>query len=271
MNISRNRAKAARQAAQAVCLGMAVSLTALGQGQHGHGGGAVPRPAPRSEMRAAPQPRMQPGYRQESRVPQQNRQIVPRGAEGSGRPAGNIQGRPGNAYYGPGGEPNRGQQMRPAYGGPSYAVRPNPQARGHLPDWMAQHQNLPIGQQDRLLRQEPGFNRLSPADQQRQIQELHRLNQMPEAQRQRRLARAEAFERLSPSEQMQVRQSSRELQNLPADRQTVVRRAFQDLRGVPMDQRQIMLNSARYNATFSPQERSILSNLLRVEPYQQPR
>lgn len=70
---------------------------------------------------------------------------------------------------------------------------------------------------------------------------------------------------------MQVRQSSRELQNLPPDRQTVVGRAFQDLRGVPMDQRQIMLNSARYNATFSPQERGILSNLLRVEPYQQPR
>ncbi len=109
---------------------------------------------------------------------------------------------------------------------------------------------------------------MSPGDQQRQIQELHRLNQMPEAQRERRLGRAEAFERLSPGEQMQVRQSAREEQNLSPDRRAVIRRAFQDLRGVPMDQRQIILNSARYSATFSPQERGILSNLLRIEPYQ---
>jgi hypothetical protein len=150
-------------------------------------------------------------------------------------------------------------------------MRPNPQPQGHLPQWLAQHQNMPMNQQERMLRQEPGFNRLSPADQQRQIQQLQRLNKMPEAQRDRRLARAENFERLSPAEQMQVRQSSRELDNLPADRKAMVGRAFQDLRGVPVDQRQTMLNSARYNATFTPQERNILSNILRVEPYEPPR
>jgi len=99
---------------------------------------------------------------------------------------------------------------------------------------------------------------------------LHRLNQMPEAQRDRRLARAENFERLSPAEQMQVRQSSSHLATLPPDRQAMVRRAFQDLQGVPVEQRETMLNSARYNATFSPQERGILSNLLRIEPYAPP-
>jgi hypothetical protein len=31
-----------------------------------------------------------------------------------------------------------------------------------------------------------------------------------------------------------------------------------------------MLNSARYSATFSPQERDVLANLLRVEPYEGP-
>jgi len=170
----------------------------------------------------------------------------------------------------------RNFSARPAYGGSPYggapyAVRPNPQAAGHLPQWMAQHENMPVGQQERLLRQEPGFNRLSPGEQQRQIQQLHQLNQMPEPQRDRRLARAEAFERLSPTEQMQVRQSSSRLGTLPADRQAMVRRAFQDLRGVPMDQRETVLNSARYGATFSPEERGILSNLLRVEPYQGPR
>jgi len=135
---------------------------------------------------------------------------------------------------------------------------------------MAQHQNLPVGQQERLLRQEPGFNRLPPAEQARQIQQLHQLNAMPEAQRQRRLARAEAIERLSPADRMQVNQSLRMLDAMPSDRQMLVRRAFQDLRGVPIDQRDTMLNSARYNATFSPQERGVLTNLLKVEPYQGP-
>jgi hypothetical protein len=157
------------------------------------------------------------------------------------------------------------------YNGSPYSVRANPQAAGHLPQWMAQHQNLPVGQQERLLRQEPGFNHLSPEQQQRQVQQLYRLNQMPEAQRQRRLARAEAIERLSPEERSQVRESSSRLATLSPDRQGLVRRAFQDLRGVPMDQRQTMLNSARYNATFTPQERGILSNLLSVEPYEGPR
>jgi hypothetical protein len=62
----------------------------------------------------------------------------------------------------------------------------------------------------------------------------------------------------------------RTLDAMSPDRQALVRRAFQDLRGVPIDQRDTMLNSARYNATFSPQERGVLSNLLKVEPYQAP-
>jgi hypothetical protein len=62
----------------------------------------------------------------------------------------------------------------------------------------------------------------------------------------------------------------RTLAALPPDRHAMVSRAFPDLRGVPVDQRQTMLNSARYSATFSPEERGILSNLLKVEPYQGP-
>jgi len=135
---------------------------------------------------------------------------------------------------------------------------------------MAQHHNLPLDQQEHLLRQEPGFNRLSPGEQQRAVQQLHQLNQMPDAQRQRRLAWAENLERLSPAERMQVNQASHQLSAMPADRQAMVRHAFQDLRGVPIDQRQTILSSARYSATFSPEERNVLSNLLRVEPYEAP-
>ena len=236
------RARVARQAAQAACLGIVLSLAPLAFA-HQHGGSA-PHAQPQSHPQSRPQ------------------QSPPR--SGGYMPA-----RP-QPGYGPGGAPGY-SGARPPYNGSPYSVRPNPQAPGHLPQWMAQHQNLPVGQQERLLRQEPGFNRLSPGEQQRQIQQLHQLNQMPQAQRDRRLARAEAIERLSPEERSQVRDSFSRLATLPPDRQGMVRHAFQDLRGVPVDQREIMLNSARYNATFTPQERGILSNLLRVEPYEGPR
>jgi hypothetical protein len=43
------------------------------------------------------------------------------------------------------------------------------------------------------------------------------------------------------------------------------------LRSVPPEQRQMVLNSARYQGVFSPEERGILSDFLRVEPYEQAR
>jgi hypothetical protein len=46
------------------------------------------------------------------------------------------------------------------------------------------------------------------------------------------------------------------------------KRAFQDLRSVPLDQRATLLNSTRYQDQFTPNERIILTNLLRAEPYE---
>jgi hypothetical protein len=47
----------------------------------------------------------------------------------------------------------------------------------------------------------------------------------------------------------------------------MVRRAFQDLRTLPPAQRQNALGSARFQAEYSPQERTVLGNLLAIEPY----
>jgi hypothetical protein len=118
-----------------------------------------------------------------------------------------------------------------------------------------------------MLRSDPSFNRLSPAEQQRVMRQLHQVNQMPEEARQRRLARNEMLERLSPQEQMQIDRSNRRWASLPPDRQALMKNAFRDLRAVPLDQRQTVLNSARYQGVFTPEERGILSDFLRVEPY----
>ncbi len=70
---------------------------------------------------------------------------------------------------------------------------------------------------------------------------------------------------------MNVNRSAQEWKKLPEDRQTVMRNAFRDLRSVPPDQRSMVLNSSRYQGQFTPQERGILSDLLRVEPYEPPK
>ncbi len=119
-----------------------------------------------------------------------------------------------------------------------------------------------------MLRADPTFRRLNPADQQRLIQQLYQVNQMPEEQRQRRLARAEMIEHLTPQERMQINLSARRWAYLPPVRQALMKNAFQDLRAVPLDQRWAMLNSGRYQGVFTPEERGILFDLLRVEPYE---
>jgi hypothetical protein len=151
---------------------------------------------------------------------------------------------------------------RPGSGYPGYAPP------GHLQDWLNQHHNMPIQDQERLLRNDPVFTRQAPAEQQREVQQLHHLNQMSEQQRQLRLARSEMLERLSPQDRLNLSSASRQFATLPPDRRQVMTRAFHDLRAVPPDQRDTVLNSARFQSQFSPQERGILSNFLRIEPYE---
>ena len=96
------------------------------------------------------------------------------------------------------------------------------------------------------------------------MQQLNSVNGMTDQQRQRRLARAENLERLPAEDRMRVNRSAQEWTTLPDYRQTVMRNAFRDLRSVPPDQRSMALNSSRYQGQFTPQERGILSDLLRV-------
>lgn len=181
-------------------------------------------------------------------------------------------GQQGQAYARPGyqGAPGAGS-VRPALPGNRPYSYPGLSPPGHLGSWLNQHRNMPLQGQEQLLRNDPSFRQLPPSDQQRLMRQLQQVNRMPEQQRERRLARAEMIERMSPQERMQLYQSSRELRALPADRQALVKRAFQDLRSVPLDQRQTVLDSERYQGMFSPQERNILGNLLRAEPYEPPR
>lgn len=164
--------------------------------------------------------------------------------------------------------------MRPAPGHPGMGPgtgRPlemRPGGQQHLPQWLAQHQNMTPREQENLLRREPGFNRLSPDQQQRVLNRLRSLDSRPPAVRERMAERNEAFERLSPEGKQDVRAAAQAFRQMPAGRQVQMRRAFNNLRQLPPDQRQAILNSARFTHTFTPQERHVLGSLLSIEPYE---
>ncbi len=143
---------------------------------------------------------------------------------------------------------------------------PNPRQE-HLSAWLNRHQNLTPADQQKALEQEPGFSKLPIQTQQRMQERLRQLNAMSPEQRQRRLQDVETMERLTPQQRTQVAAATHDWGALPQDRRRMVGRAFRDLRDMPPGQRQEMLNSQRYRSEFSAQERGVLRNLLNVEPY----
>lgn len=234
-----------RHAALCVLI-LSFPLWGLGQRQHSS---PLPRSAPARSAPARPAPA------RPAPQPQNTRPVRP--------------GNSGTLYRSVPSYPPAANSFRPA---PNSVMRPGitPVRPGqeHLPQWMQQHQNLPLTQQENQLRSMPGFNRLSPDQQQRAMNGLRSLDARPPAERQRMMARQEMFERLSPNQRQDVRSSAQEMRSLPQDRQHQMTAAFNDLRRLPPNQRDSVLNSARFAHQFTPEERHVLGNLLSVEPYQ---
>lgn len=145
--------------------------------------------------------------------------------------------------------------------------RPQPPSRPHLAQWLRQHQNMSPQQQQRALRDEPGFNRLPPQRQQRLLKRLQQVDAMPPLQRERTLERIEALEKLSPQERAQVHNAMQEVGSLPPQRQRMMHRAFHELSQLPPEQRESALHSPPFRGEFSDRERQILTTLIKVQPY----
>lgn len=287
-NAERLRAAALVAAILVLFLSGALAWGQRGEPAHAGRGDQASRPQPRySQPRqryTQRQPRAYQPQNRPGRMQNQGRQM--RGYQGAPQPRnyperGNIRQRTApNAFRPQNGYPP--YTTRPAYPGaangragyaggarPGYTYPAFPP--GHLGAWLNQNRNVPFQGQEQLLRNDPSFRRLPSADQQRLMRQLHQVDQLPPQQRERRLERAEAIEHMSPQDRMQLYASSRQLAGLPADRKALVKRAFQDLREVPIDQRETVLNSERYQSVFTPEERGILTKLLRAEPYIPPR
>ena len=151
-----------------------------------------------------------------------------------------------------------------------HLVGPNP-VRGsvpkgeHLAEWMNQHSNLTLEQQQAALDREPGFRELPAATQERMRERLSQLNAMTPLQRQRLLAHNEAMERLNPEQRTQVRGAMQMLGALPQDQRKQVVRSFREIRELPPNQRMRAMMSPQYS-WLNETQRTTLTRLIQVEP-----
>lgn len=280
------RASGLRRAGVAMVAAVLCLPVAWDQNRRSH----VARPAPRPQATHPQSPRTQPQSPRAERPPARS-QNVPRKTypENTQRRAYPQNEPPGQPYSRPPSNEamppvnsftNQQWDNRPHYPGPPYLgpgtsrpvypgyPSPIDAPPGHLQSWLDAHRNVPLQSQEQMLRRDPSFKRLPQGEQQRLVQQLRDVHRLTDRQRERRLARNEMLERLSPEERLRVTHSAKEWTTLPQERQSMMKQAFRDLRGVPRDQRGIVLNSERYKEQFSPQERNILTEMLKVEPYE---
>jgi len=172
-------------------------------------------------------------------APPAPRQQAPRVAPGGIRPA-----------------PRLGPGMRPGLG--------RPRIQGHAGDWLRRYKDLPPAEQERALRNDPGFRLLPPAQQQLLRQRLRHFSSLPPQQQARMLNRMEIWEHLTPAQKQQARQIWGQMQQLPPDRRRMVTTAVRDLRSMPPDQRERTINSPDYRSRFSDQEREMMRGATRL-------
>lgn len=156
-------------------------------------------------------------------------------------------------------------ESRPA-AAPNAAVRAA-QNQDHLQQWMENHKNLSLADQQRALQNEPGFRELPAQVQQRELNQLGRRYNMPQPQRDRKLERNEILEHMSAPQLQQYHGAVQAFAAMSPDRRRLTARAILDLREMPPDQREQVINSQRFAGQFSDSERSTIHTLLSVEPY----
>jgi hypothetical protein len=158
-------------------------------------------------------------------------------------------------------------QVRAPQPAPAARTAGNGQAQGnlagpHLEQWMESHKNLSPADQERALQQLPGFNYLPAQTQQRYREQLRNLNSMNPEQRSRILSGVEGLERLSPQQQQQWDRSVQQLHSSPVPRRRLMMSAIRDLSMMPAEQREQVIQSPAFGAQFSPEERQTIRTIL---------
>lgn len=137
------------------------------------------------------------------------------------------------------------------------------QNRPGLEQWMQQHSNLSPADQQRALQNDSSFRALPPQAQIRTLNELRRLQGMNPQE----LNRRRALLRMTPQQQLQFNATMQQYAALPPARQQLVGRAFAALRRVPAQDRAAAMSRFPPVQRLSPYELQTLQSLLAWEPY----
>ncbi|HKW77179.1 MAG TPA: DUF3106 domain-containing protein [Terriglobales bacterium] len=128
-------------------------------------------------------------------------------------------------------------------------------------DWLREHRNLPVDQQEKILENDPNFKKLSKDRQAALKERLRKFAGLPPERQDRALQRMQFMSSLSPEQRKEIRDANQQLQTLPPDRRVMLHATVRHLRQMSPQERQQTLESDRFRSTFSAQEQNILKQL----------
>lgn len=181
-----------------------------------------------------------------------------KGPHGHGRRGG--MGRPGFAPERPG--MGRFERKFPPGQAEEEGKKKKRRAGGH---WLRQYGHLPAGEQEKILDQDPEFQRLDPQQKERLKERLRNFNSLPPEMRQRMLDRMERLRNLTPEQRQRAEELFHRLRALPPGRQKMLRRAFRHLREMPPEERERAFKSEKFRSRFNEQESGLLRELVAIE------
>jgi Protein of unknown function (DUF3106) len=156
---------------------------------------------------------------------------------------------------------------RPVQGRPPAQNQNHPQPhppQAHAGDWLRRYKGLSPAEQERALQNDPGFRNKSPEQQQRLRQQLRLFSSLPPREQQRIVDNMDKWAHLTPEQKLQAREVYGRMQHLPPNRRPMVRTAIRDLSAMPPERREEVIDSNRFKKMFSPDERDVMRAAVRL-------
>jgi hypothetical protein len=147
---------------------------------------------------------------------------------------------------------------------PAQQGRVGAKHQGHAGDWLRRYKDLAPDEQEHALQNDPAFQKLPTAQQQKLRERLQRFSSLSPEQQLQILNRMETWEHLTPEQKQEARQIFGQMRQLPPDRRRMVHTAIDDLRAMPPDEREQVINSDRFKGMFSDQERQLMREATRL-------
>lgn len=138
--------------------------------------------------------------------------------------------------------------------------------RGQLPPrWMERLRRMSPAEQERFLENNRRFRSLPPERQAEIRARLKQWNRLTPRQKRTLIRRARILDRMSPRERREIRRVILpEWRRLPPDRRTVIVRKLRQLQPLTDSQRRKRLEDPRFVQGLSPKERDLLDQLSKL-------